>query len=157
MKLPFRKQSGGTESNPIIPEMNGPQPQQAARGVMRWVRAAALTVAALIVLWLLFLAGRWAWRGLSQGSDQSTSSHIGNSTANDNNSAQPSGGTPKNGSAASGQSGSQKPASGNASGSQSTGASTLANTGPGSMAGIFAVATATGVVVYQIKLRRAAR
>lgn len=157
MKLAFWNR-GGSESKPVIPEMNGPMPQSSGSNLMRWVRVAVLVIVALFILWLLYLAGLWIAHKVT-GNDSSTTSHSGNSS----NGGAPVTQAPNDSSAPSGSDGSgsgQSPATAGNTGTQpgSTAANngTLANTGPGSEAALFFIVTATGVVAYQVVLRRRA-
>ena len=155
MNLPFRKQKSGVQTNPIIPEMNGPvtQPSRFSRArALYWVRLAILVLVALFVLWLLFLGARGIVHKVSHRSSEAPKGTVSNSAE------APSSSKP-NSSSNSGTSQTPTNQNANANQSQSTPAgnsanNTLANTGPGSTAVIFLVATATGVAAYQVVLRR---
>lgn len=164
MKLPFRRKQGGAESNPIIPEMNGPQPDGSVSRAGQWMRIAIATLAAIVVLWLLFLGAGWSWRQLTHHD----SSPAQTSTSKDQKGKKP--GQDGNGagsSGAAGQSAANQPPQNSAGSSKSQGnggsqpssgsvqpSPRLTNTGPGSAAALFASVTLGGAVLYQIALRR---
>ena len=158
MNLPFRKQKGGVQTNPIIPEMNGPvtQPSGLNRArVMYWIRLAVVVVVALFVLWLLFLGARGVVHKVSHHSPSAPKGTVSNSAQAPSSPKSDSGSN----SGASQQNPSNQTTNTNQQSASTTGNAannTLANTGPGSTAAIFLVATATGVAGYQIVLRRRA-
>jgi cytoskeletal protein RodZ len=164
MDLPSPNQN---ETKPIIPEMNGPMPpQQHTAPGAQWLRLGVLVVVGLLVLALLFLGGRWTYRKIAHHSTKPTTATTGSKSStpskkpssSQGSSSAPSSGssstpapasnsstTPSNGSQSGGQAGS---------GTQVAANGKLTNTGPGSTAALFTIATATGVIAYQVVLRR---
>jgi cytoskeletal protein RodZ len=164
MDLPSPNQN---EPKPIIPEMNGPLPQEHRAPGMQWLRLATLVVIGLLVLALLFLGGRWTYRKIAHKSTKPTTATT--QSKNKSTSKQASGSqssktaTPQSSSSSStSPSTNQQTATSSSTGSQTatstqTGSNgNLTNTGPGSTAAIFTIATATGVIAYQVVLRRRA-
>ena len=163
MNLPFRKQKSEVQTNPIIPEMNGPvaQPSGFSRTrAMYWIRLAIVILVTLFILWLLFLGVRGLVHKVSHHSPSAPKGTVSRSTeapsSSTPNSNSSSSTNQKSGSQGSNtQSGSTNQPQGTAT-AGNTANDTLANTGPGSTAAIFLVATATGVAAYQVVLRRRA-
>ncbi|HET7320052.1 MAG TPA: hypothetical protein VFI84_00525 [Candidatus Saccharimonadales bacterium] len=155
MDLPSPNQN---ETKPIIPEMNGPVPVQAQRAPgEQWLRLAALVVVGLLVIFLLFWSGRGLYRTIAHHSTKPTTATTQSKSSSPKKQSSSSQGsttsTPQSSSSPSGSSTNQS-ATPSTTGTQTGANGKLTNTGPGSTAAIFAIATATGVVGYQIVLRR---
>ena len=150
------------EGKPIIPEMNGPVPPEPQHRVpgAQILRLVTLVIVGLLVLLLLFLGGRWIYHTVHHTSKTtSTSGKSGSNSSQPSSSSQnsgtSSGSTSSNSSSAGSQSGSSSQSStGSSANSQSSSTSNLSNTGPGNTAVVFTIAAATGIIGYQIVLRR---
>lgn len=163
MNLPFRKRSG-VQTNPIIPEMNGPVQPSSGRQI-NWLRVVVAAVVGLVILGALVWGGVWLSNrnsnppktvSTSSGSARPNSSKQSPNSSKSNSSSQQS--TPSSNSGSS--TGSSSAAPQTAGGQQQTQAQSqtangnLANSGPGDTLAIFAGAVVAGTALYQIILRR---
>jgi hypothetical protein len=130
--------------------------------------AAALLIVAAIVFLILWSFGAFESDKKDKG-DISKSSGSSKSKNNRGQDQKQSGDSSSDNSSSAGQtpagsaagsagatagSSAQAPATSSGSSASSTDSSSLANTGPGETIALFAVATATGVIIYQISLRK---
>lgn len=160
MNLPFRKQGG--EQTPVIPEMNAPAPPANGNSGIRWERVVVLVIVSALVLIFLF----WAIRGIVHKVSQDNPKPKVSTSTNDKKGKKPptkssptsnipSSSNPSTPPSSSSTSTSQPETSGNGT-LASTGptTTTLANTGPAETAAVFTIATAAGLISYQVITRR---
>lgn len=160
MNLPFRKRSG-TQTNPIIPEMNGPvQPSSGSR--INWPRVILAVIVGLVILGALIWGSVWeAGRSSNPSKTVATNSKSTQSSKPKQSKApskpQTSSGstsgtsTSRNGSGAAPQvAGDQQKTST----PSQTGSGNLANSGPGDVAAVFLVASVAGAGLYHFILRK---
>ncbi|HSX36928.1 MAG TPA: hypothetical protein VLG13_02325 [Patescibacteria group bacterium] len=158
MNLPFRNK-GGSENAPVVPEMNAPLPLQPSIGSgILWWRVAILALGTVAVVILLFFAGRWAVHKASHksskpsvstsSSDKPTQKAAPSKPKAPSTAQKPT--TPSN-ATSSGLAGSSASAAAPTNNSSVT---SLTNTGPGETAAVFVIIAASGVIGYQVLLRR---